>query len=106
MPYTREDVRAAVERAGDDHWQALIEHHESAYPASAPTPGDVCRREAERLNGLGLSGPSFELVESQVRLVGREVELTHLLRNTATGDRLATDPYRDYAADQPAAGTG
>lgn len=106
MPYTREDVRAAVERAGDDHWQALIAHHEDAYPASAPTPGDVCRREAERLNGLGLSSPSFELIESRVRRVGREVELTHLLRNAATGERLSTDPYQDYAADEPTAGAG
>src|SRR5919202_1202411 len=52
MPYTRAQVREAVERAGDDHWRALIRHHEDAYPASRPTPGDVCRAEAERLNGL------------------------------------------------------
>ena len=38
---TREDVRAAVERAGDAHWQALIRHHEDPYPRPAPTPGDV-----------------------------------------------------------------
>jgi len=54
MPYTRAQVREAVERAGDEHWQALIRHHEEAYPASRPTPGDVCRAEADRLNGLGL----------------------------------------------------
>jgi hypothetical protein len=41
MAYTREQVREAVERAGDEHWQALIRHHEDAYPASRPTPGDV-----------------------------------------------------------------
>jgi len=99
MPYTREDVRAAVERAGDDHWEALIAHHEDAYPASAPTPGDVARREGERLDALGLGGPTFELVESRVRRVGREVELTHVLRNTATGERITTEPYRDYAAN-------
>ena len=49
MAYTREQLREAVERAGDEHWQALIRHHEEAYPKSRPTPGDVCRAEAERL---------------------------------------------------------
>ena len=48
------DVREAIERAGDEHWQALIDFHEDAYPASRPTPGDICRAEAERLNALGL----------------------------------------------------
>jgi hypothetical protein len=58
MAYTREQVREAVERAGDEHWQALIRHHEDAYPASRPTPGDVCRAEAERLNQLGGAPPT------------------------------------------------
>src|SRR3954463_14303090 len=52
MAYTRAQVREAVERAGDEHWQALIRRHEDAYPATRPTPGDVCRAEAERLNRL------------------------------------------------------
>ena len=47
MAYTRESIREAVERAGDEHWQALIAHHVDAYPASRPTPGDACRLEAE-----------------------------------------------------------
>jgi hypothetical protein len=38
MALTREDVRASVERAGDEHWQALIAHHEDAYPASSTSP--------------------------------------------------------------------
>jgi hypothetical protein len=101
MPYTRDTLRAAVERAGDAHWQALIAHHEEAYPASAPTPGDVCRGEAERLNALGLHEPAFELLESRVRRDGRAVELTHLLRYTPSGARLLTEPHRDYEADAP-----
>ena len=67
MAYTREQVREAVERAGDEHWQALIRHHEDAYPASPPTPGDVCRAEAERLNQLGLGDAGdLTLVETRV----------------------------------------
>lgn len=49
MAYTRESIREAVERAGDEHWQALIAHHVDAYPASRPTPGDVYRLEAESI---------------------------------------------------------
>ena len=54
MPFTREVIRESVERAGDEHWKALRDHHEDAYPASRPTPGDVCKAEAERLNEMGL----------------------------------------------------
>ena len=54
MPFTRDQIRESVQRAGDAHWQALIRHHEDAYPASRPTPGDVATAEAERLNAMGL----------------------------------------------------
>ena len=54
MAFTREQIRESVERAGDAHWQALIRHHEDAYPASRPPPGEVARQEAERLNAMGL----------------------------------------------------
>ena len=54
MPFTRDDIRESVERAGDEHWDALRHHHEDAYPNPKPTPGDVCKAEAERLNQLGL----------------------------------------------------
>jgi hypothetical protein len=54
MAFTREQIRDSIERAGDAHWQALIRHHTEAYPESRPTPGDVARAEAERLNDLGL----------------------------------------------------
>ena len=99
MPLTREDVRAAVERAGDAHWQALIRHHEDPYPRPTPTPGDVCRAEAERLTRLGLADqPGLELSESQVIRVGEEVELVHLFRRP-DGSGFLTDPYRNYASD-------
>ena len=96
MPLTREDVRASVERAGDEHWQALIAHHEEAYPASPPTPGQVCKFEAERLDAMGHG--DVELVETLVTRVGAEVELTHRLRKRATGAERWTEPFRNYAA--------
>jgi hypothetical protein len=70
MAFTREQIRDSIERAGDAHWQALVRHHTDAYPESNPTPGDVCRAEAERLNALGLSNnPNLKLVESRVEQV-------------------------------------
>jgi hypothetical protein len=99
MAYTREDIRASVERAGDEHWTALIKHHEEAYPASPPTPGEVSRAEAERLNGMGLGDAAdLELVETRVTRVEPEVEITHVLRYRPSGARLWTEPFRDYAA--------
>ena len=97
MTYTREAIRAAVERAGDAHWRALVAHHEEQYPASPPTPGDVCRIEAERLNAMGLGAASdLELVETRVTRVGAEVELVHVFQHRPGGARLWTEPYRDY----------
>src|SRR5207249_9824703 len=56
----------SVERAGDEHWDALRQHHEDAYPNPKPTPGDVCKGEAERLNQLGLGdAKEFELLETR-----------------------------------------
>src|SRR5436190_24105435 len=67
MPFTRDDLRESVERAGDEHWDALRRHHEDAYPNPKPTPGDVCKGEAERLNQLGLGdAKEFELLETRV----------------------------------------
>lgn len=98
MGLTRDQVRAAVERAGEDHWDALIRHHEDPYPRPTPTPGDVCRAEAERLNGLGLGDdPGLSLVESRVRRVGEEVELVHVFRRAGEESDLTTEPFRNYA---------
>jgi hypothetical protein len=88
MAYTREQIREAVERAGDEHWQALIRHHEDAYPASRPTPGDVCRAEAERLNGLGLG--DLELVETRVERTDSTVRIVHVFE---------TEPFEGYGGD-------
>jgi hypothetical protein len=97
MPLTRDDVRASVERAGDEHWDALRRHHEDAYPNPKPTPGDVCRGEAERLNALGLGTASeFALVETRVERVGDEVRLTHVFTYQPLGVRLETEPFQDY----------
>jgi hypothetical protein len=97
VPLTRERVREAVERAGDEHWQALIDHHEDAYPASRPTPGDICRAEAERLNGLGLGDdPDLNLVESRVGRLDKTVRLTHVFQRKSTGARQETEPFEDY----------
>jgi hypothetical protein len=97
MAYDRESIRAAVEHAGDEHWRALIAHHEEAYPASRPTPGDVCRSEAERLNTLGLGeAADFELLETRVERSGDSVTLTHLLRYRPLELRLMTEPFTNY----------
>ena len=86
MAYTRSQIREAVERAGDEHWQALIKHHEDAYPESRPTPGDICAAEAERLNGLGLE--DLGLVETRVERGDSTVRITHVFE---------TDPFECYA---------
>ncbi len=97
MPFTRDDIRASVERAGDEHWQALRDHHEAAYPNPKPTPGDVCKAEAARLNAMGLGdAKEFELVESRVERVGDEVRLTHVFSSKPLKIRLLTEPFQDY----------
>lgn len=97
MAFTRDDIRASIERAGDEHWQSLVRHHTDAYPESNPTPGDVCRAEADRLNGLGLGeDPNVELVESRVERVGPAVRLTHVFEDRDKGTRFETEPFTDY----------
>jgi hypothetical protein len=98
MPLTRERVREAVERAGDEHWQALIRHHEDAYPASRPTPGDVCRGEAERLNQLGLGdAPELDLLETRVERLESSVRIVHVFTYGKTRVHLLTEPFEDYS---------
>ena len=97
MPFTRDDIRDSVERAGDEHWKALRDHHEDAYPNPKPIPGDVSKGEAERLNGLGLGdAKDFELLETRVERVGGEVRLTHVFRYKPLNIRLLTEPFQDY----------
>ena len=97
MPFTREQIREAIERAGDEHWQALIGHHEDAYPASRPTPGDVARGEAERLNQLGLADvPGLTLAETRVERTGNAVRITHVFEVGPPKARLLTEPFTDY----------
>jgi len=97
MPFTREQIRESVERAGDAHWQALIHHHEDAYPASRPTPGDIAKAEAERLNSLGLGdNPNVRLVESRIELVPPRVRITHVFEDRTKGSRFETEPFTGY----------
>ena len=97
MAYTREQIRESVERAGDAHWQALIRHHEDAYPASRPTPGDVALGEADRLNAIGLGDdPNFSLVESRVERFPSELRITHVFDYRPLGIRLQTEPFTGY----------
>ena len=86
MAFTRSQIREAVEAAGDEHWQALIKHHEDAYPESRPTPGDVCSAEAERLNQLTLD--DLTLVETRVERTDSTVRIVHVFE---------TEPFEDYA---------
>ena len=96
---TREDLRASFERAGDEHWRALVSHHEDAYPEPRPTPGDICRGEAERLNAMGYGdSAAYELVESRAeRVSDREVRITHFLLSKSDGRRFETEPYTNYS---------
>jgi hypothetical protein len=98
MPLSREDLRASFERAGEAHWRALVDHHEDAYPASRPTPGEVARQEAERLNQQGYGDPGrYQLLESRVQRGDGTVTLVHGFRDLASGARVDTEPYTDYA---------
>jgi hypothetical protein len=97
MPFTRDQIREAVERAGDAHWQALIRHHEDAYPESRPTPGDVCKAEAERLNQLGLADHAeLTLVETRVEGLESTVRITHVFEYGPKKARLLTEPFENY----------
>lgn len=97
MGFTREQIRESIERAGESHWQALIRHHEDAYPASRPTPGDIARREAERLNAMELGdNPNLNLVESRVEQVPPAVRITHVFEDRAKGTRFETEPFTGY----------
>ncbi|HET6836919.1 MAG TPA: hypothetical protein VFH24_02685 [Gemmatimonadales bacterium] len=97
MAFTRDQIRESIERAGDDHWQALIRHHEDAYPASRPTPGDIARNEAERLNQLGLDkNPDLRLVESRVERLPTTVRITHVFEDKGKGTRFETEPFTGY----------
>jgi hypothetical protein len=101
MAYTREQVREAVERAGDEHWQALIRHHEDAYPASRPTPGDVCRAEAERLNQLDLGDAAdLTLVETRVERTDSTVRIVHVFEYGPHKTRLLTEEFEGYGGDE------
>ena len=97
MAFDRQQIRESIERAGDEHWEALVRHHTEAYPESNPTPGDVAREEAERLNALGLGDRSdVRLVESRVELVDPAVRITHVFEETDTGRRFETEPFTAY----------
>ena len=98
MAYTRSQVCEAVESAGDEHWQALIRHHEDAYPESRPTPGDICQAEAERLNRLDLSASEeLTLVETRVERTGSTVRIVHVFEYGPEKARLLTEPFEGYA---------
>lgn len=97
MALTRQDIRDSIERAGDSHWQTLVRHHTGAYPESNPTPGDVCRAEAERLNSLGLGeNPNLELVESRVEQVPPAVRIIHVFKDQTDSTEFETEPFTDY----------
>jgi hypothetical protein len=97
MAFTREQIRESIERAGDDHWRALIRHHEDAYPASRPTPGDVALGEAQRLNAIGLGDdPDVKLIESRVEQLPSALRITHVFENRTKGTRFETEPFTGY----------
>src|SRR3954447_4427279 len=97
VPFTRSQIRKAVERAGDEHWQPLIGHHEDAYPESRPTPGDVCRAEADRLNELGLGdAEELTLVETRIERTYSPARLVPLFEYGPHNARLLSEPFEGY----------
>jgi hypothetical protein len=97
LAFSRQDIRESIERAGDEHWDALVRHHTDVYPESNPTPGDVCRAEAERLNGLGLGdNAAAQLVESRIERVPPAVRITHVFEDREKGTRFETEPFTNY----------
>ncbi len=98
MPFTRRDIQDSVNRAGEEHMDALIRHHEDAYPESRPTPGDICKAEAERLNQMGLGNEEdFELLETRVeRASESEVRIQHVFRYKPLDIRLWTEALTGY----------
>ena len=97
MAFNRQQIRDSIERAGDAHWQALVRHHTDVYPESNPTPGDICRAEAERLNTLGLGdNPNLTLVETRVEQVPPAVRITHVFEDRSKGTRFETEPFIGY----------
>ena len=129
MAYTRAQIREAVERAGDAHWQALIRHHEDAYPASRvkehalsgkPLSGVEAadaglinravpfdrleaevRAEAERLNQLGLGDArDLTLVETRVERTDSTLRIFHLFEYGPQKARLLTEPFEGYGGEE------
>ena len=97
MAFTRDEIRESIQRAGDAHWQALIRHHEDAYPASRPTPGDVAKAEAERLNAMGFgSSPDLKLVETRIERLPSTLRVTHVFDYAPLKVRLLTEPFTGY----------
>src|SRR4051812_50200845 len=98
MAFTRQQLRESFERAGfDEHWQALNRHHTEAYPESNPTPGDVARAEAARLNDLGVGDdPNLELVKSRVERIAPALRITPAFPDRARRTRFKTAPSTAY----------
>jgi len=95
MGFNRQQIRESIERAGDEQWEALVQHHTDVYPDSNPTPGDVCRAEADRLNELGF-GENMELIESRVERVPPAVRITHVLVDRENDTQFETEPFTNY----------
>jgi hypothetical protein len=97
VAFTRQQIRDSIERAGDEHWEALVRHHTDVYPESNPTPGEVARAEAERLNALGLGDDAnLRLIESRVARVPPAVRITHVFEDRDKGTRFETEPFTGY----------
>ena len=72
-------------------------------PASRPTPGDVCRAEADRLNQLGLGdADGLTLVETRVDRTDSAIRIVHLFEYGPHRARLLTEPFEGYGGDEEA----
>src|SRR3954453_22912175 len=97
MAFNSKQIRDSIQRAGDEHWQALMRHHKDASSEPRPTPRDISRAEAGRLNDLGLGDkPDLELLESRVERVESKVQITHVFEDRREGTRFDTEPFTGY----------
>ena len=70
--------------------------------ARRPTPGDVCRTEAERLNQLGIGdAEELTLVETRVERTDSTILIGHLFEYGRQQVRLLTEPFEWYG-NEPA----
>jgi hypothetical protein len=82
MALTRAADPRSRRAGGDEHWQALIRHHEMRIPRASPPRATSAGRRPSGSNQLGLG--DLKLVETRVERTEPTVRLVHVLRVRAS----------------------